>query len=250
MMLVDLFQNSVFRMTSELAKLTISGITNTTDGSEKQKEPPECLLNLLQYNPLSLACASIYYKYKTQQNKNYTYEDLYTDIDQTVKQLQAIDQEANKLQIIQITVASLATKELGECSPELLHVFDFLGSCSVNNPIPVFLFAHHLKTSEYHVQMKPEGTEEQAVPSEDTNLSVNAALKQEHDLWSFRGIVDRAIKVYERVKLEVNALRGLFGYGDTALGAESKSASDGLEVIRSCPLFVISHEPMAGRSKF
>ena len=238
-------------MTSDLAKQIISGITSTTtDDSESHKEPPECLLDLLQYNPLSLACAAICFKCKAQQNESYTYEDLYTDIDQTVKQLQAVDPDANKLQIIQVSSATLATKALGECSPELLHVFDFLGSCSVNDPIPMFLFSHHLKTSEYHVQMKPEERAEQGVLSEDTSLSVNAAFEQEHDLWSFRGIVDRGIKIYERIKLEVNAIKGLFGYGDTALGVQSESASDGLEIIRSCPLFIISHEAMAGKSKF
>ena len=235
-------------MTSALARQMFSGITSAiTDDLNSRGEAPECLLNLLQYNPLSVACAAIYFKHKVQQNNNYTHENLYADINQTVKQLQEIDPDLNKLQITQISSVTLATKVLGECSPELLHVFDFMGSCTVNNPIPVSLFSHHLKTSEYHVQMKPEESAEQVVPNEDTSLSVNATFEQEHNLWSFRGIVDRAVKLYERLQLEINAIKGLFGYGDTALGAQSQPTSDGLEVIRSCPLFIISHEPMAGK---
>lgn len=235
-------------MTSEVAGQIFSCITaQSSDDSESQREPPENLLNLLQYNPLSVACAAIYYNHQVQQIKNYNHDNLYADIFEAVKQMQEMDPDLNQLQTIQTSSITLATKALGERSPELLHVFDLLGSCSVNNPIPVFLFSHHLKTPEYHVQMKPKESLEELTAGEDTGLSVNATLEQEHNLWSFRGIVDRTVKIYERIKLEVDAIRGLFGYGEAAVGTHSKPTSDGLEVIRSCPLFIVSHEPMAGK---
>ncbi|XP_028403854.1 uncharacterized protein LOC114526451 [Dendronephthya gigantea] len=228
---------SLNQITSESAKQIFSGITG--------ENCDENLLNLLQYNPLSIACTAIYFQCKVQQNKNYSHENLYTDIEQTLKQLQKDNPDFNQLWIIQTSSVALATKVLGENSPELLHVFDFLGSCNVNKPLPVSMFSHHLKTSEYHVQMKPEEAAEQFVNNEEANLSVNPSFEHEHNLWSFRGIVDRSVKLYERIKLEVDAIRSLFGYGDAALGIQSKPASDGLDAIRSCPLFLVSHEPMA-----
>ena len=233
-------------MTSELARDLFSGIMDeTTD--ESQKDPPENLFYLLQHNPLSIACAAIYFKQKVQQNKDYGYKNLYEDIEQCVKQFHEMDPDLSKLQIIQTISATLATKAIGEQSPELLHVFDFLGSCSVNNPIPLSIFSHHLKTSQFHVQMKAEEIPEQDLPNED--LSANATFEQEHSLWSFRGIVDRAVNFYERIKMEVQAIKGLLGYGNASLAAQLKATSDGLEIIRSCPLFLISNEPMAGKLK-
>lgn len=237
-------------MTNKVVGQIFSCMTaQTTDDSESERDLPECLLHLLQYNPLSLACAAIYYNHQVEQNKNYNHDNLYADIFQAVKQLQEVDPDLNKLQAIQTCSVTLATKALGQHSPELLHVFDLLGSCSVNNPIPVFLFSHHLKTPEYHVQMKPKDALDEIAPNEDAGLLVNETLEQEHNLWSFRGIVDRTVKIYERIKLEVDAIKGLFGYGEAAVGVGSKAASDGLEVIRSCPLFIVSHEPMAGKFK-
>ena len=242
-----LIKDFAFRMSNVAGQIFSCITAQSNDDSEGQREPPESLLNLLQYNPLSVACAAIYYNHQVQQIKNYNHDNLYADIFEAVKQMQKMDPDLNQLQTIQTSSITLATKALGERSPELLHVFDFLGSCSVNNPIPVFLFSHHLKTPEYHVQMKPKESLEEITASEDTGLSVNATLEQEHNLWSFRGIVDRTVKIYERIKLEVDAIKGLFGYGETAVGTHSKPTSDGLEVIRSCPLFIISHEPMAGK---
>lgn len=226
-------------MTSESSKQIFSGITG--------ENCDENILNLLQYNPLSIACTAIYFQSKVQQDTNYSHENLYIDLEQTIKQLQEVNPDLNKLWIIQTSSAALATKVLGEKSPELLHVFDFLGSCNVNKPLPVSLFSHHLKTSKYHVQMMPEEVVEQFVSNEETNLSVSPSFEHEHNLWSFRGIVDRAVKLYDRIKLEVDAIRSLFGYGDAALGLQAKPSSDGLNIIRSCPLFLLSHEPMAGK---
>lgn len=239
-------------MTTDSATQIFSGITSEiTVDLENCSVPSEEFFNLLHYNPLSIACAAIYFKYKVQQDENYSHEDLYTDIDQAIKQLQEVNPSSSKLQIIQTSSVALAARVLGECSPELLHVFDFLGSCNVCNPVPVTVFSHHLKTSEYHVQMKKEDSPEpvEAI-NEETSVSVNASFELEHNLWSFRGILDRAVKVYERIKLEVNAIKGLFGYGDAVFDDQSnKATSDGLEIIRTCPLFIISHEPMAGKFK-
>ena len=237
-------------MTNKVAGQIFSCMTTqTTDDLEIQREPPECLLNLLQYNPLSVACAAIYYNHQVEQNKKYNHDNLYADISQAVKQLEETDPDLNKLQAIQTGSVTLATKALGQRSPELLHVFDLLGSCSANDPIPVFLFSHHLKTPEYRVQlMKPKEAPEEIARNEDTSLSVNATMEQGHNLWSFRGIVDRTVKIYERIKLEMDAIKGLFGYGEAAVGVKSEPASDGLEVIRSCPLFNVSYEPMSGKT--
>lgn len=236
-----------FRMTSGLARQLFFGITSETASElEDQKELLEGLLESLYYNPLSIACAALFYKHKVQRHKNYTLESLCATISQTVKRLEEMHPKSNKLQIIQTCTAALATRSFAECSPELLHVFDFLGSCSVGNPIPVSLFSHHLKTPAYHVQMKQEETAEPVAPTEESSLSMNSSLEQEHNIWSFRGVVDRGVKFYERLKLEFDAIKGLFGYGNEVLIAQAQSTSDGLDVIRRCPLFIISHEPMAG----
>ena len=120
-------------MSSESAKHLFY---NVSERETKGNEPlPERLLQRLQYNPIAVAYAGIFFKYQVEQSNNYSYQELLDDIEHALKQVNEANPITNDLLNIQTTCVSLATKVVTDSSPKLLHVFDLLGSCSVNHMI-------------------------------------------------------------------------------------------------------------------
>lgn len=240
-------------MNPDSARQLFLGVINEqmSEGDNLPGDPPENLLKLLHYNPLSLVYASVYFNHRVEQNGQYSYKDLYCDLDKTVKQLNKEDPDTSGLLNIQSSSVALAAKVICNSSPGLVHVFDLLGSCNPCHPIPFGILSCHLKIPEYHVELQPEKdlSSESHSSNEEaaSSVTVTSELESEQSLWSVHGIVSRVVKISERIKLEVNALKSLFGYGDALSGAQTKPLSDGLEFVRSCPLLIRASEQMAGK---
>ena len=240
--------DAIFRMSSECAKQLFY---NVSERETKENEPlPEKLLTRLQYNPIAVAYAGIFFKYQIEQSNEYSYQDLLDDIENALKQVSEANTITNDLLNIQTTCVTLATKVISDSSPKLLHVFDLLGSCNVNHMMPLDVLLCHFNVPEFHVQLQPDSDVGQAnpPPNEDdgSTIKVGADLESEQSVWSVHGIVSQGMRLYERIKLEVDALKSLFGYGGELFGGENKTPFDGLDFVRTCPLLITSKEPRAG----
>lgn len=241
----------ICRMTLKSARHAFIGIVGkSNDRAGNVKDAPEHLFSLLLYNPLSIACAAMYFKHQIQLNKNFNYEDLYADINEAVKNLKEINSDSTDLEIVQASSIALATRAIVKCYPVLLHVFDFIASCSKNKPIPMAIFSHHLKIPEYHLQTQMKPNLATVKSNEEVSTTVQENEEQKSNILSFRGFVNRAISMFERIKLEIDAIKSLFGYNNSASLEPSQSMSDGLDFIRSCPLLKVTHEPLSGKFWF
>lgn len=106
----------------------------------------EDVVKLLEGSPLALVSAGYYIGTKARRNSSYSCLHFLDDLNYE-------SQKANHVVELPplLGVVAMATKSLVEESPHLLHVFDFLGSCSPDWPIPITLIALYLRSPDFNL---------------------------------------------------------------------------------------------------
>lgn len=121
-------------------------LSNLSGLSEDKLVDAEDIVKLLRGSPLALTSAGHYIGSKATRNPSYSCLDF-------LKEVKCELQKANNNQEVDpiLAVVAMATKNLVQESPHLLHAFDFLGACSPDWPIPITLIALHLKSPDFNL---------------------------------------------------------------------------------------------------
>ena len=201
------------------------------------------VVKLFEGSPLALVSAGYYIGTKARRNSSYSCLHFLDDLNYESQKAHHVVELPPLLRVV-----AMATKSLVEESPHLLHVFDFLGSCSPDWPIPITLIALYLRSPDFN--LPPVIGDGSVLPSQThvgTRTDDNVGGEEVEEMFfSIKKLAKNLESFMSAVKDNVEAIKAMLN----PEMPDMPQIPDGVvEMLKACPLVSVQKMEDVGENE-
>ena len=209
------------------ALCALSGLSQDLPGADEVSRKLERI-------PLALACAGHYIRTKTKQDPGYSFLDYSLELSSTLEKIPNTCNLTDETEKVTYAAIALETRTLIENTPHFLHIFDLIGTCSSDWPIPVSLVSLHLRSPDFN--LPPIVGSGPALPSriQDEPKPKQEAEEEVAEMFlSIKRMAKNLENFTTAVKANVEAIKEMLNPKPMDLPVPVDGV---LELMRACPL--------------